>query len=122
MVFHKQICMLIYINKNNGEKINFLKTNLNNKNINVNIKHLRNTNRPLTEKPSTRKPGEKIPALHPASIVSPKQENLSKRNISNIRFTVPWLPFLNSCFKALTVFKSLNSHMSGPRYDILPCP
>ena len=50
--------------------MNCLKRNLNIKNIN--IKRLRKTNRPLIENPSTRKPGKK-PALHPASIVNPKQ-------------------------------------------------
>ena len=50
-----------------------LKTNLNNKNININRKHLRKTNQPLTENPSTRKPRKKNPALHPASIVNTKQ-------------------------------------------------
>ena len=48
MVFNKQICMLIYVNQNNGERINCLKTNLNIKNININIKHLRKTNHPVT--------------------------------------------------------------------------
>ena len=64
MVFDKQICMLIYVNQNNGEKINYLKRNLNIKNININIKHLRKTNLPLIENPSTRKPGKKT--LHSA--------------------------------------------------------
>ena len=59
MVFNKQICMLIYINQSNGEKMNCLKRNLNIKNININIKRLRKTNRPLIENPSTRKPGKK---------------------------------------------------------------
>ena len=42
-------------------KINYLKTNLNVKNININIKHLRKprTNRPLTENLSSRKPRQK---------------------------------------------------------------
>ena len=71
MVFNKQICMLIYLNQNNGEKISYLKTNLNIKNIN--IKHLSKTNHLLTENPSTRKPGEKNPAFNPPSIVNPKQ-------------------------------------------------
>ena len=63
--------------------MNCLKRDLNIKNININIKRLRKTNRPLIENPSTRKPGKKItttttttktlPALHPASIVNPKQ-------------------------------------------------
>ena len=61
MGFNKQICMLIYDKQNNGEKINCLKTNLNIKNININIKHLRKTNRLLTENPSTKKPGGKKP-------------------------------------------------------------
>ena len=65
--------MLIYVNQNNGEKFNCLKTNLNIKNINMNIKHLRKINRPRTEMPSTRKPGEKKPALYPAPIVNRKQ-------------------------------------------------
>ena len=59
MVFNKQICILIYVNQNNGEKMNCLKRNLNIKNININIKRLRKTNRPLIENPSTRKPGKK---------------------------------------------------------------
>ena len=59
MVFNKQICMLIYVNQNNGEKMNCLKRNVNTKNINV--KHLRKTNRSLIENPSTRKPGKKPP-------------------------------------------------------------
>ena len=59
MVFDKQICMLIYVNQNNGEKINYLKRNLNIKNININIKHLRKTNRPLIENPSIWKTGKK---------------------------------------------------------------
>ena len=37
--------MLIYVNQNNREKMKFLKTNLNIKNININIKHLRKINR-----------------------------------------------------------------------------
>ena len=54
--------------------MNCLKRYLNIKNININTKRLRKTNRPLTENPSTRKPGKKKdPALHPASIVNPKQ-------------------------------------------------
>ena len=40
---------------------------------NINIKRLRKTNHSLIENPSTRKPGKKNPALHPASIVNPKQ-------------------------------------------------
>ena len=42
-------------------KINYLKANLNIKNIIINIKHIRKTktNLPLTENPSTRKPGKK---------------------------------------------------------------
>ena len=43
MVFDKQICILIYVNRNNGEKINCLKTNLNIKNVNkkqINTKKL----------------------------------------------------------------------------------
>ena len=58
MVFNKQICMLIYVNQNNGEKMNCLKRNLNNKHININIKQ------------QTR---QKNPSLNPASIVNPKQ-------------------------------------------------
>ena len=75
MVSNKQICMLIYVNQTNGEKINCLERNLNfkNINININIKHLKKTNRMLIENPSTRKPGKKNPALHPASTVNPKQ-------------------------------------------------
>ena len=73
MVLNKQLCVLIYVNQNNGEKINCLKTNLNIKNIKINIKHLRKTNHPLTENLSTRKPGEKTPTLHAASIVNPKE-------------------------------------------------
>ena len=75
MVSNKQICMLIYVNKTNGEKINCLERNLNfkNINININIKHLKKTNRMLIENPSTRKPGKKNPALHPASTVNPTQ-------------------------------------------------
>ena len=61
MVFNKQICMLIYVNQNNGEKMNCLKRNLNNKHINMNIKHLRKTNGPLIENPFTSKPGKKNP-------------------------------------------------------------
>ena len=132
MVFNKQICMLICVNQNNGEKINCLKTNLNIKNVNINMKHLRKTNLPLMESPLTRKPGKKIPALHPASIVNPKQ-------VIKINLTFPiyvlhsphgqlvGLHFLTAALKGLTVFKSLNAdstnyHMSGRRYDILPCP
>ena len=59
MVFNKQICMLIYVNQNNGEKMNCLKRNLNLENIN--IKHLRKANRPLIENPATRKPDKKTP-------------------------------------------------------------
>ena len=56
--FNKQICMLIiYVNPNNGDKINYLKTILNIQNINVTTKYLRKTNRPLTENPIARKPG-----------------------------------------------------------------
>ena len=73
MVFNKQICMLIYVNQNNGEKINCLKRNFSIKNININIKHLGKTNRSLIENPSTGKSGKKKPALHPASVVNPKQ-------------------------------------------------
>ena len=73
MVFNKQICIIIYVNQNNGEKMNFLKRNLNIKNININIKQLRKTNRPLIENPSIRKPGKKNLSLHLASIVNPKQ-------------------------------------------------
>ena len=72
MAFNKQTCMLIYANQNNGGKMTYLKRNLNIKNTNINIKHLRKTNRPLKENPSTRKPGKK-PVLHRASIASPKQ-------------------------------------------------
>ena len=50
--------MLIYVNQNNGEKMNCLKRNLNNKHININIKQ------------QTR---QKNPSLNPASIVNPKQ-------------------------------------------------
>ena len=54
MVFNKQICMLIYVNQTNGEKcFNFYI-----KNININIKRLRKTNRLLIENPSTRKPSK----------------------------------------------------------------
>ena len=59
--------------------MNCLKRNLNNENININIKRLRKTNHPLIENSSTRKPGKKTqknpkkPALHPPSIVNPKQ-------------------------------------------------
>ena len=60
MVFNKQICILIYVEPNYGEKMNCLKTNFDIKNLNVNIKHLRKTNHPLTENPSTRKPGKKL--------------------------------------------------------------
>ena len=73
MVFNKQICIIIYVNQNNGEKMNFLKRNLNIKNININIKQLRKTNRRLIENPSIRKPGKKNLSLHLASIVNPKQ-------------------------------------------------
>ena len=75
MVFNKQICMLICVNQNNGEKINCLKTNLNIKNVNINIKHLRKTrtNRPLTENPSTRTACEINTHSTAASIVNPKQ-------------------------------------------------
>ena len=56
--FNKQICMLIiYVNPNNGDKINCLKTILNIQNINITTKYLRKTNRPLTENPIVRKPG-----------------------------------------------------------------
>ena len=65
MVFNKQICILIYVNQNNGEKMNCLKRNLNIKNININIKQLRKTNHPLIENPSTRKPGKKNPCTPP---------------------------------------------------------
>ena len=58
MVFNKQICMLIYVNQNNGGKMNCVKRNFNIKNININIKHLRITNQPLIETSSTRKPGK----------------------------------------------------------------
>ena len=61
IVFNKQICMLIYVNQNNREKMKFLKTNLNIKNININIKHLRKINRSPQKNSSTRKPGKKIP-------------------------------------------------------------
>ena len=64
MVFNKQICMLIYVNQNNSEKMNRLKRNFNIKNIN--IKHLRITNYPLIENSSTRKPGKQN--LHLPSI------------------------------------------------------
>ena len=68
MVFNKEICMLIYVNQNNGEKMSCLKTNLNIKNINMNIKHLRKT---IIKKPAHRNPfhqetRQKNPALHPA--------------------------------------------------------
>ena len=58
MVFNKQICMLIYVNQNNVEKMNCLKRNFNIKNIHINIKQLRITNHPLIENSSTRKPGK----------------------------------------------------------------
>ena len=67
MIFNKEICMLIYFNQTNGGKMNCLKRNLNIKNINTNIKHLRKTNRMLIENPSTRKPGKKprtIPGIY----------------------------------------------------------
>ena len=43
------------------------------KNININIKRFRKTKHPLIQNPPTRKPDKKIPALHPASILDPKQ-------------------------------------------------
>ena len=61
MVFNKQICMLIYVNQDNGGKMNCLKRNLNNKHININIKHLRKTNLLLIENPFISKPGKKTP-------------------------------------------------------------
>ena len=45
--------MLTDVNQNNENRIDCLKTNLNIENININIKHLRKSNRPLTETPST---------------------------------------------------------------------
>ena len=65
--------MLIYVNQNNGEEINCLKTNLTIKNININIKHLRKTKRLLIENPSTRKPGKKPPHSIWSSIINSKQ-------------------------------------------------
>ena len=56
-VFSKEICRLIYVNQYNGKKINGLKTNLNTKNVIINTKHLRKTNRRPRKNPSTRKPG-----------------------------------------------------------------
>ena len=53
MVFNKEICMLIYVNQSNREKMSCLKTNLNIKNININIKHLRKT---IIKKPTHRNP------------------------------------------------------------------
>ena len=35
MVFNKHICLLIYVNQNNGEKMNCLKRKFNVKNINI---------------------------------------------------------------------------------------
>ena len=73
MVFNKQICMLIYVNQNNGEKLNCLKTNLNIENININKKHLRKINHPLTENLSTWKPGEKTPHSSQHIFLTPKK-------------------------------------------------
>ena len=73
IVFNKEICMLIYVNQDNGEKVNCLKTNENIKNISINIKHLRKTNRPLTENPSTRKPGEKKPHSTRHLLITPNK-------------------------------------------------
>ena len=88
MVFNKEICMLIYVNQNNGEKMSCLKTNLNIKNININIKHLRKT---IIKKPAHRnsfhqETRQKNPALHPAIYCEPQTVNLHKSNISNICF------------------------------------
>ena len=71
ILFNKQISMLIYVNQNNGKKINCSKINLNIKNIN--IIYLRKTNRLPTENPSTRKPDKKKPVLNPASIFNSKE-------------------------------------------------
>ena len=56
MVFNKQICMLIYINQSNGEKMNCSKRNLNIKNININVKQLRKTNHSFTRKQGKKNP------------------------------------------------------------------
>ena len=113
-------------------KNELFKINLNIKNININIKRFRKTNRLLIENPSTRKPGKKSPALHPESIVNPKQ-------VISISQTFPiyvlhilhgqffGFHFLIAALKALTEFKSLNSdgtncHMNGARYLILTSP
>ena len=55
-------------------KNELFKRNLNIKNININIKRFRKTNRLLIENPSTREPGKKSSALYPASIVNPKSQ------------------------------------------------
>ena len=72
MVYNKKICMLICVNQNNRKKMNYLKTNLN-RNININIKHLRKSNPPGIKNPSTRKPGLKTPHSTRSSIDNPKQ-------------------------------------------------
>ena len=47
------------------EKNELHQKNLNIKHINITIKHLRKTNRPLTENPSSRRPGKKKTVFTP---------------------------------------------------------
>ena len=112
--------------------MNCLKRNLNIKNKNINIEHLRKTSHPFIENPSTRKPGKKNPALHPASIANPKKvieinPTFSIFVLRSLHGQLLGFHFLIAALKALTVFESLNSdgtncHMSGPRYLVLACP
>ena len=56
--------MLIYINQNNGEKVNCLKTNQNMKNLNIAAP---------SQKTLLPRNQAKKPALYPAPIVNPRQ-------------------------------------------------
>ena len=94
--------------------------------MNINIKHLSKTSRPLTENPSTGKPGEISPPSPPLHPANPKQI-IKKNNFDNVcvlhslHGQLFGFHFLIAALKGLTVFKSLNSdstnwHMSGPSY------
>ena len=100
MVFNKQICMLIYVNLNNGGKMNCLKKNLNIKNVNINIKQLRKTSRTLTENPYARNPGEKNPHSNRHLLLT-QTSNLNKSNISN-KSNMFYIACMGSCLASIS--------------------
>ena len=101
--------------------MNYLKRNLNIKNIN--IKHFRITNRFLP-------PGNQ--GNKTRTIVKPKQVIQINAAfpiyvLHSLHGQLLGVHFLVAALKALTIFKSLNTdgtncRMSGPRYLLLACP